>query len=82
MHLKTSSGVPVLYSTAIDDNHMGKHDTMVQGTTLDEIFGAFHIEKCDLLKIDCEGAEYDILFHTSAPHCKKPKEYVLNIIMG
>jgi FkbM family methyltransferase len=71
MHLKTASGVPVLYSTAINDNHVGRHDTTVQGTTLDEIFGTFHLEKCDLIKIDCEGAEYDILFHTSAPTLQK-----------
>jgi FkbM family methyltransferase len=65
MHLKTASGIPVLYSTAINDNHVGRHDATVQGTTLDEIFGTFHIENCDLIKIDCEGAEYDILFQTN-----------------
>ena len=82
MHLKTASGVPVLYSTAINDDHIGKHDTAVQGTTLDEIFGTFHIEKCDLIKIDCEGAEYDILFHTSSPTFQKIKRICLEYHNG
>lgn len=33
----------------------------VQTTTLEGIFAANQIEKCDLLKIDCEGIEHDIL---------------------
>ncbi len=82
MHLKTASGVPVLYSTAMDDIHVGRHDEVVQGTTLDEIFGAFHIEKCDLLKIDCEGAEYDILFHTSSSTFHKIKRICLEYHNG
>ncbi len=36
---------------------------MVQATTLDAVFRVHDIERCDLLKIDCEGAEFDILFH-------------------
>ncbi len=31
--------------------------------TLQEAFDINHIEKVDLMKIDCEGAEYDILFN-------------------
>jgi len=65
MQLKTGAGVPVLYSTAMDDGHTGKHDAIVQATTLDRIFETLHVEKCDLIKIDCEGAEYEILFYTS-----------------
>jgi len=32
--------------------------------TLEDIFREQAIERCDLLKIDCEGAEYDILYAT------------------
>ena len=79
MNLNTDSGVPVLYSTT--NNHLGSRNIIVQGTTVDEIFGNFRIERCDLIKIDCEGAEYDILFHTVRLHTRKSKEYALNIIM-
>jgi len=33
--------------------------------TLDEVFHRFAIERCALLKLDCEGAEYDILFNAA-----------------
>jgi FkbM family methyltransferase len=35
----------------------------VRCTTLADIFKDEHIEQCDFLKIDCEGAEEDILFN-------------------
>jgi FkbM family methyltransferase len=33
----------------------------VRVVTLDDLFGLLAVERCDLLKIDAEGAEYDIL---------------------
>lgn len=33
--------------------------------TLDEAFRRHHIERCKLLKIDCEGLEYEILYNTN-----------------
>jgi FkbM family methyltransferase len=33
----------------------------VEVVTLKELFRRTNIEKCDLLKVDCEGSEYDIL---------------------
>jgi len=38
---------------------------LVPSITLDDIFSNYTISKCDFLKIDCEGAEYDILFKAS-----------------
>lgn len=38
----------------------------VQATTLDRILQKHRLEKCDLLKIDCEGAEYAIFENTAA----------------
>ena len=39
--------------------------TRVRATTLDEIFVDNRIEKCALLKIDCEGAEHQIIASAS-----------------
>jgi FkbM family methyltransferase len=40
--------------------------TEVEVLTLDELFRRHAIERCDLLKLDCEGAEYEILLGASA----------------
>lgn len=37
---------------------------VVKSLTLDDIFKKYHIKKCKLLKIDCEGSEYEILMHS------------------
>ena len=34
-----------------------------QTTTLERIFHKNRIEKCDLIKMDCEGAEFNILYN-------------------
>ncbi len=36
---------------------------LVEGVKLQEIFDRHEIAHCDLLKIDCEGAEYEILYN-------------------
>lgn len=46
-------------------------------TSLDRIFSENKIKTCHLLKLDCEGAEYDILF--AAP--KNTLEKINNIVM-
>ena len=33
--------------------------------TLDDVFFRFGVECCDLLKLDCEGSEYDVLLNAS-----------------
>jgi FkbM family methyltransferase len=38
--------------------------TGIPSTTLDQIFDSLSLDKCKLLKIDCEGSEYEILFST------------------
>jgi hypothetical protein len=39
---------------------------MIPSSTLDAAFAALGIERCKLLKIDCEGSEYEILLSTRA----------------
>ena len=49
----------------------------VQTTTLKEVFERNKIEKCDLMKIDIEGEEYDLLFNLSDELFKKIKFIVM-----
>ena len=67
LHLQTASGVAVKHSTA-----QGAPPTSdaaagigVQSKTLAQVFDELGIERCDFLKMDCEGAEYDILLTCS-----------------
>jgi FkbM family methyltransferase len=43
----------------------------VSCTTLDAIFSRFNIVSCDCLKVDCEGAEYELLYAASPETLKR-----------
>lgn len=62
---------PSLVGAAKSDNvkHM-----LVHCTTLMEIMEANHLEHIDLLKMDCEGAEYEILYSTPPSHLERIAE--------
>lgn len=42
----------------------------IKSITLDDIFANNNISKCKLLKIDCEGAEYEILYNANTENLK------------
>ena len=42
----------------------GTEKEIVEAVTLENVFQRENIKVCDLLKIDCEGAEYEILYKT------------------
>jgi FkbM family methyltransferase len=44
---------------------IGVQTQSVESVTLNSLLRDLHIEQCDFLKMDCEGAEYDILASTS-----------------
>lgn len=54
-----------LYSTLPYDAETAGEGIAVEGVTLDDIFRANHITHCDLLKLDCEGAEFEILLNAA-----------------
>ena len=41
----------------------GRTAVSVDCVTLEDVFEREHIDRCDLLKLDCEGAEYEILLN-------------------
>lgn len=49
----------------------------VPSTTLERVFRDEDLERCDFLKIDCEGAEYEILFATPAATLAKIRHVCL-----
>jgi FkbM family methyltransferase len=66
MLLQTSTGVAVQHSTASGGDPGRAAPLPVEGVTLEEALRKAGISHCDLLKVDCEGGEYDIFFHAPA----------------
>ena len=62
------SGLSSIYRTRNEENF-----ELIKSTTLKNIFEKNKIKTCDYLKIDCEGAEYDILSNCPKSIFKKIK---------
>ena len=61
-----------LYSQAWSKGASGGVPT--ECISLKDVFDDNGIDCCDLLKIDCEGAEYEILYNTPAEYLRRVKE--------
>jgi FkbM family methyltransferase len=64
LYARGAEGMNSLYPK---DNYGSAFQSLetVRVMTLDDVFHRFAIERCALLKLDCEGAEYDILFNAA-----------------
>ena len=51
-------------------NIISNNDISIKSITFDDIFSNNNISKCKLLKIDCEGAEYEILYSANIENLK------------
>jgi FkbM family methyltransferase len=71
--LQTDTGVAVQHSTAA----AGGASLVVEGVSLEEALRRTGFDRCDLLKVDCEGGEYDIFFHAPDPVLRK----IVRIVM-
>ncbi len=54
----------------------------VDSVTIPEIFEAYGIKKCDLLKMDCEGAEYDIIYQCPSDYLLKITQIAMEVHKG
>ena len=63
--LYTVTGLAGQHRTAGDGSVAAGRPVAVRATTLSRVFERHGIARCDLLKLDCEGAEFEILL--SAP---------------
>ena len=75
MQLQFVTPEPVQHSTATENK---AHESVsVRSITLDQVFAELGLIRCDFLKMDCEGAEYEILFNASAATLGKIKHICL-----
>jgi FkbM family methyltransferase len=78
--LNLVTGEAAQHSTA--DGSFGKGQMEVNTLTLAELFSIHSLEHCDFLKMDCEGAEYDILFHASSEVLQKVARICMEVHDG
>jgi len=72
-----STSATVCYSAS------GQPDTIrVAAVTLHDVFAEFRIERCDLLKLDCEGAEYGILYGCSPEDLRRIRQIAMEVHPG
>lgn len=55
-----------LANSLINNSSKTGQQIRIKTTTLDEIITQHKLDRIDLIKIDCEGSEYDILFNASS----------------
>jgi FkbM family methyltransferase len=65
LQIDASAGEPGQFiSRSISDGATASQKVLVEAIPLAEAFDKAGVDRCDLLKVDCEGAEYPIFFHT------------------
>lgn len=75
--LFTGTRSAVQHTTIRGGSPISSHAVQVESVTLAQVFREHAIERCDLLKIDCEGAEYDILLQSDASAIAKIRHLVM-----
>jgi len=71
----TDTGQHTFFAERLKDEQVKNVEEKVPCVTLKEIFDEYHIERCDLMKLDCEGMEYDILYNTPVEYLKRVKAF-------
>jgi FkbM family methyltransferase len=77
LSLYTVTGLTGQHRTAGDGTAAAAPAIRVPATTLARAFDERGIERCDLLKIDCEGAEFDIVLGLDRPILDRVARIVL-----
>ena len=67
LELFTNSDDGFSTTSGVVQHNSSQHKTVIRVNTLEDFFAANPYSRIDLLKIDCEGAEYEILFNLP-PH--------------
>lgn len=62
--LDLSGGEPLQFQSGVGGTAGATEQLRVPCWSLAEVFERMGMERCDLLKLDCEGAEYDILMRS------------------
>lgn len=77
LYLRAVSAEGVQATTVPKSGRPQKDAIEVPSVTLDQVFAELKLSECDYLKVDCEGAEYEIFFHTQPSTLQKIKQICL-----
>lgn len=69
--LKFDKTMEFTTSASLYDNPYGSDEEIVISITLESIFSDYNLSKIDILKLDCEGAEYNIIYNTCSHFFEK-----------
>lgn len=73
--ISTSSGVVTIYLNEDESGHSmyvpGTNQIQAKSFSLQDVFNSNRLEKCNFLKIDCEGEEYKIIESLPDPYFDK-----------
>jgi len=75
--LDLSAGEPLQFRSRADSPAHPQGDIIVDALSLSDVFNRLALDSCDLLKLDCEGAEYDILFSSPPELLRKVGHLVM-----
>jgi FkbM family methyltransferase len=64
-----------------EEDHQ-KGTIKVASVTLPDIFEAYQLNRCDFLKMDCEGSEYDILYNCPAKYLHGITQMAIEVHRG
>jgi FkbM family methyltransferase len=75
--LDLTGGEPLQFQSFLKQTGNMEKSLSVRSLSLADAFATLEIEVCDLLKLDCEGAEYSILFDTPQPVLERIQRIVM-----
>jgi len=75
--LDLTGGEPLQFQSFLNQTGTMEKILPVQALSLADALAMLEIESCDLLKLDCEGAEYSILFDTPQPVLERIQRIVM-----
>jgi FkbM family methyltransferase len=75
--LDLTGGEPLQFQSRLEQVLNVKKSLSVSSLSLVDALARLGLESCDLLKLDCEGAEYSILFETPQPVLERIQRIVM-----
>ena len=77
-------GFAAANTLAESDNYGSRFEPLetVEVLPLEEIFSRFGIDSCDLLKVDCEGAEYELLLEAASDTLRRVGAIAAEVHVG